>query len=45
MDDEDRQNIQKQLFRTDEMRVNNNQQIIINDYFNETMSHLKMMKK
>lgn len=43
MDDEDRQNIQKQLFNIDEIVNNNNQQIIINDYFNITINHLKMV--
>ncbi len=45
MDDEDRQNIQKYLFSIDEIKTNNNQQILINDYFNVTLNHLKTVIK
>ena len=45
MDDEDRQNIQKRIFSIDEFKENNNQQILSNDYFNETISHLKEIVK
>lgn len=45
MDDEDRQNIQKHIFNINEIINNNNQQIIINNYFNETINHLKTIIK
>lgn len=45
MDDEDRRNIQEHLLNINEIKENNNQQIVINDYFNITLSHLKMVIK
>ena len=38
---EDRQTIQNKLFNINDIRENNNQQIIINDFFNLTLNHLK----
>lgn len=43
MDDEDRQNIQKHLFNINEIINNNDQQIVINNYFNETINHFKII--
>ena len=45
MDDEYRQNIPKHIFSINEFKENNNQQILINDYFHETISHLKVIVK
>ena len=43
MDEEDRQNIQNHLFNINNIIENNNQQILINDYFNDTLNHLKLV--
>lgn len=43
MDEEDRQNIQNHLLNINEVKQNNDQQVLINDYLNVTLTHLKMV--
>lgn len=43
MDDEDRQIIQNHLSNINEIKENNNQQVFINEYFNTTLNHLKIV--
>lgn len=45
MDDGVRQSIEKHLFKIDEIENNYDQQVLINDYFNETINHLKTIIK